>query len=229
MAKNRPPFSPSLVFLLFGLFRASALFALICSISLMSCREQGTNNTDGSSALVASDVASAANQLSKLVEGQRIKVPAAAIAKSCSGEALCIVELNDGPEEYIASVVVGLNPETLAALKAELADLQREPSELALTGRRERPKYIYCRPPTLSFPIPDLSRVLKYFTCEMGNYPAMLRESNRINQGSELRDMSKPFPGRLRHNMIKLDCQNQPRLDCGSGRKIMDRGSLLSD
>lgn len=213
----------------FRVSRANALSALLSCFSLMSCREQGTNNTDGSSALVASNAESAADQLSKLVEGHRIKVPAAAIAKSCSGEALCIVELNDGPEEYIASVVVGLNPETFTALKAELADLQREPSELALTGRREKPNYIYCRPPTLSFPIPDLSRVLQYFTCEMGNYPAMLRESNRINQGSELRDTSKPFRGRLIHNMIKLDCQNRPRLDCGSGRKIMDRGSLLSD
>jgi hypothetical protein len=207
----------------------SALSALLSCLALMACREQGTNNTDGSSALVASDVASAADQLSNLVEGQTIKVPAAAIAKTCIGESQCVVQLSDGPEEYIASVVVGLNAETFAALKADLADLQQEQSVLALSGRSAKPRYIYCMPPTLSFPIPDLSRVLKYFTCEMGNYPAMIRESNRINQGSELRDLSTPFPGRLRMNMRRLSCQNRPQLDCRSGRKLMDRGSLLSD
>jgi hypothetical protein len=225
MATNRPPFAPSLVF---RPSCAGALAALFCCLVLMACRGQGTNNTDGSSALVASDSQAAADRLSKLTEGQNIEVPAAAIAKSCSGESLCVVQLSDGPEQYIASVVVGLNAETFAALKADLADMKQEQSVLSLSGRSTKPNYIYCRPPTLTLPIPDLSRVLKYFTCELSNYPAMYRASRRNKQGSELRDMREPFPGRLIMNTRRLKCEDQPWLDCKSGKKIY-YGSLLGD
>jgi hypothetical protein len=190
MAMNRLPLAPSLVF---RPSCAGALAALLGCLALMACRGQGTSNTDGSSPLVASDIDSAADRLSKLTEGQNMKVPAAAIAKSCTSDFQCMLLLSDAPDENILSIVVGLNQETFTALSAELtAPLQEDPGTMALSTGRVQGRYRICRLPPDILSIDNFFRAGKAALCALVNGLEAGRVS-RLNEINAQRSRNSEF------------------------------------